>query len=52
MLFCLVALLMISGSFLFALTTPVFYALMQGIGVITAVAVLVALRLSQKGRIE
>ncbi|MNN18154.1 hypothetical protein D3C81_1313590 [compost metagenome] len=51
-LFCLVALLMISGTFLFALTTPVFYALMQGIGVIAAVAVLVALRLSQKGRIE
>ncbi|AZK46189.1 DUF5345 family protein [Paenibacillus lentus] len=44
MLFCLVALLMISGGFLFLLTIPVVYALLQGLGVIAAVAVIMALR--------
>ncbi|MNI50603.1 hypothetical protein D3C73_1052740 [compost metagenome] len=50
--FCLVAMLMISGGFLFALTIPIFYALMQGIGVIAAIAVAIALSAFRKGRIE
>ncbi|MFD3262019.1 DUF5345 family protein [Paenibacillus lentus] len=52
LLFCLVALLMISGGFLFALTIPVIFALLQGLGVIAAVAVAVALRPSRRGRTE
>lgn len=52
MLFCLVALLMISGGFLFALSTPVIYGLMQGFGVIAAVVVAVALRPARRGRAE
>ncbi|MNO79997.1 hypothetical protein D3C76_711880 [compost metagenome] len=51
-LFCVVALLIISGGFLFALTTPVIYALMQGIGVIAAVVVALALNASRKGKTE
>ncbi|MNI13506.1 hypothetical protein D3C76_1552600 [compost metagenome] len=51
-LFCLVALLMISGGLLFALTIPVLYVLIQGIGVVAAVAVAVVLSVSGKGRIE
>ncbi|WP_055105213.1 DUF5345 family protein [Paenibacillus ihumii] len=54
LLFCLVALLMISGGFLFALATPVMYAMLQGLGVVAAVAVAVAaaVRPARRGRAE
>ncbi|MNJ47393.1 hypothetical protein D3C77_425510 [compost metagenome] len=52
LLFCLVALLMIGGGFLFLLTIPVMYVLLQGAGVIAAVAVGVALRPARRGRVE
>lgn len=51
-LFCLVALLMIGGGFLFLLTIPVVYALLQGLGVIAAVAVIMALRPARRERAE
>ncbi|WP_110931389.1 DUF5345 family protein [Paenibacillus bouchesdurhonensis] len=52
MLFCLIALLMISGGFLFLLTIPVVYALLQGLGAIAAVAVIIALRPARGERAE
>ncbi|WHX48409.1 DUF5345 family protein [Paenibacillus woosongensis] len=52
LLFCIVALLMVSGGFLFALSTPVIYGLLQGLGVIAAVVVALALRPVGRGRTE
>ncbi|MBA9084785.1 hypothetical protein FHR92_001246 [Fontibacillus solani] len=51
-LFCLVALLMISGGLLFLLTIPEFYAWIQGLGVIAAIVVAVSVSSSRKGRAE
>lgn len=51
-LFCVIALMMISGVYLFALTIPVFYAWMQGIGFAAAITVAVTIKISQKRRME